>query len=94
MAHPRDLHVGGVGAGRRAAPPGEGDRAGAGTGAIATAELKSWRVTVTEDGSKLSVTWTGFKDADEARDYLDELMVSRRMTRPKGQKAIEEVTDK
>jgi len=54
------------------------------------AELKSWRVTVTEDGAKLSVTWTGFVDAIAAREYLDGLEVSRKATRPKGQKAIEE----
>ncbi len=52
-------------------------------------ELKSWRATVTEDGTKLALTFTGLEDAEDARALKDRLVESARSFRRKGQKAIE-----
>lgn len=52
-------------------------------------ELKSWRATVTEDGTKLALVFTGLGDAEDARALKDHLGASARSFRRKGQKAIE-----
>lgn len=52
-------------------------------------ELKSWRATVTEDGTKLALVLTGLEDAEDARTLKDYLESYVRSYRRKGQKAIE-----
>jgi len=53
-------------------------------------ELKSWRATVTEDGVKLALVFTGLEDAEAARDLKDRLTEAARTLRKKGQKALVE----
>lgn len=53
-------------------------------------ELKSWRATVTEDGVKLALVFTGLESAEDARFLKDRLVDQARGHRRKGQKALVE----
>ena len=54
------------------------------------AELKSWRATVTEDGTKLALTITGLANVGDATRIKRDVAHLLDTYRPKGQKALED----